>query len=309
MSRKKDIDCKLLQDLYIVQKLTTREIADKLNIHYATVHAHMKKCGIKGRTRKECIDVATKRGRKIVGGKGEACHSYGVSKLDEISFTKDDLEFWYIKEEWSSKQIAEKYDVSPTMILNYLRKYGIRVRTVKEVGFQRQFKVSKKVLHELYIEQEKPLVEIAKMFEATHHTVKNLLKEYEIPIRTAKEVTVLKIQQGKVSGSNHPSWKGGKWKDHQGYVHIKMPDYPRARKDGYIREHFVVWEAYNGEIPEGYHIHHLNGIKDDNRIENLCAMPSKNHKVYISTLNAKIKELEEEVQSLRTQLVQKEISD
>lgn len=34
-------------------------------------------------------------------------------------------------------------------------------------------------------------------------------------------------------------------------------------------EHRVVWEEEFGEIPAGYVIHHINGVKKDNRIENL----------------------------------------
>lgn len=50
------------------------------------------------------------------------------------------------------------------------------------------------------------------------------------------------------------------------------------RADGYVgifiggKYHFahrVIWEMHNGEIPEGLVIDHINGIRDDNRIENL----------------------------------------
>lgn len=33
--------------------------------------------------------------------------------------------------------------------------------------------------------------------------------------------------------------------------------------------HRVVYETFKGEIPKGYQINHINGIKTDNRIENL----------------------------------------
>jgi len=35
------------------------------------------------------------------------------------------------------------------------------------------------------------------------------------------------------------------------------------------RAHRMIWESVNGPIPEGFQINHINGIKDDNRIENL----------------------------------------
>jgi hypothetical protein len=34
-------------------------------------------------------------------------------------------------------------------------------------------------------------------------------------------------------------------------------------------EHRETWEKINGKIPDGFVIHHVNGIRSDNRIENL----------------------------------------
>ena len=41
--------------------------------------------------------------------------------------------------------------------------------------------------------------------------------------------------------------------------------------------HRYVWEFYNGKIPDGYDIHHLNEKKHDNRIENLECLPKSEH--------------------------------
>jgi hypothetical protein len=53
---------------------------------------------------------------------------------------------------------------------------------------------------------------------------------------------------------------GGKSTD--GYRHVKV--------NGKLhRTHRLIWIMHNGDIPEGLCIDHENGIKDDNRIENL----------------------------------------
>lgn len=37
----------------------------------------------------------------------------------------------------------------------------------------------------------------------------------------------------------------------------------------YDRAHRVVWILHHGPIPEGYEVDHINGLRHDNRIENL----------------------------------------
>lgn len=60
-----------------------------------------------------------------------------------------------------------------------------------------------------------------------------------------------------------------------------MPEHKRADKSGYVMEHILIFEKESGiEIPNGCCIHHLNGIKDDNRIENLCLMTHSAHTVF-----------------------------
>lgn len=59
-------------------------------------------------------------------------------------------------------------------------------------------------------------------------------------------------------------------------------------------EHRYIWEQINGKILKGWIIHHLNGLKGDNRIENLVAMPRSDHdsKSLVNALKARIRQLE-----------------
>jgi hypothetical protein len=57
----------------------------------------------------------------------------------------------------------------------------------------------------------------------------------------------------------------------------RMPGHPLASRDGYVLEHRLVLHAAGVEIPPGHHVHHVNGVKDDNRIENLVALPASDH--------------------------------
>ena len=43
-------------------------------------------------------------------------------------------------------------------------------------------------------------------------------------------------------------------------------------------EHVMVWESHFGPVPKGMEIHHVNGDKLDNRIENLKALTRLQHK-------------------------------
>lgn len=43
------------------------------------------------------------------------------------------------------------------------------------------------------------------------------------------------------------------------------------------RLHRVVWEYHNGDIPNGYHVHHIDGDRTNNAIENLSLLQGSTH--------------------------------
>lgn len=108
------------------------------------------------------------------------------------------------------------------------------------------------------------------------------------------------------TGEHSASWKGG-IKKSDGYVFVYAPNHPRVqnskrgRSRRYVAEHILVWErTHNKPLPTDWCIHHLNGIRHDNRIENLIALPLKKHSSWtlLKKLQARIHELEQ-IQQLR----------
>ncbi len=69
-----------------------------------------------------------------------------------------------------------------------------------------------------------------------------------------------------------------------GYVLVYRPDHPYAAKDGYIFEHRLVMETKLGRhLLPGEVVHHVNGIRGDNRPENLELMDHAAHTVHHHT--------------------------
>lgn len=71
-------------------------------------------------------------------------------------------------------------------------------------------------------------------------------------------------------GSGHPNYKRGYYKTPGGYVTLTgHPNHPNARK-GKISEHTLVMsQMLDRPLEKGESVHHKNGIRDDNRPENL----------------------------------------
>lgn len=83
-------------------------------------------------------------------------------------------------------------------------------------------------------------------------------------------------------GDKSNGWKGGRFKLN-GYVYIYCPSHPRSVKGGkggggYVLEHRLVIEKSIGRyLTKEEDVHHINGIKDDNRLENLKLVSHYNH--------------------------------
>ena len=76
-------------------------------------------------------------------------------------------------------------------------------------------------------------------------------------------------------------------KNDQGYIQIYIPEHPNKSKQGYVFEHRIVMEKnIKRFLKKTEHVHHINGVKDDNRVENLIILSSnKHHKIHSKEIN------------------------
>lgn len=71
-------------------------------------------------------------------------------------------------------------------------------------------------------------------------------------------------------GEVHPAWGSGRTVNRDGYVLVKRRGHPNADSQGYVREHTLVMSEILGRpLVKGESVHHKNGIRADNRPENL----------------------------------------
>lgn len=118
-------------------------------------------------------------------------------------------------------------------------------------------------------------------------------------------------KEGKLGDKSH-TWRGGKHLDSHGYVWIYLlpGDFfesmiPSVRYARCVAEHRLVMAKSLGRCLHTWEaVHHINGIKHDNRIENLQLLGTEKHNTTtryefkINNLNKRIVELANEVARL-----------
>ena len=173
--------------------------------------------------------------------------------------------------------------------------------------------INRDELYSLYWDKQLSAREIGGLKGVTDGCVFNWLRRLNIPRRSPSEFTKLAYEKHPypLVGESHPQWKG--MTRHSGYIYIHIyPDHPfycMAQKGGWVAEHRLVMARHISRALLPWEVvHHINGIKDDNRIENLELLPSNTQHIpsirwqmEISKRDIKIADLEQEIKSLKKQ--------
>ena len=101
-------------------------------------------------------------------------------------------------------------------------------------------------------------------------------------------------------------WRGGRLRSEGGYIRVLVnPEdffYPMANPKNYVLEHRLIMAKHlQRRLLSWEVVHHRNGIRDDNRLENLQLLPSQSHHVPYIIMEKKIRRLETRIAYLETE--------
>ncbi len=107
-------------------------------------------------------------------------------------------------------------------------------------------------------------------------------------------------------GEKNPQWNGGRYKDGYGYVRVKLHTddffHPMRTKGGYVLEHRLAMAKHLGRNLHPWEVvHHRNGIRDDNRLENLHLATDASHR-QITRMEMILKRQSKEIKQLKVEL-------
>jgi hypothetical protein len=212
---------------------------------------------------------------------------------------KAKLENMYLSQKMSMREISEKLNIPEFKIRKMIISYGIRIRTKSEnttIVFEKKLgftpNLSKEEAEDMYFKKRMSLTDIVKETKIPYNRLRNIFKELGIEIRTRADG--LRYVRHKLGQAN----KGKKrvfTEEHKRNLRLGIiKKWERSangitqKRDGYIEYtrgvnkyrgvHVVKMEEKIGrKLLPGEVVHHINGIKNDNRMENLQLMTNVEH--------------------------------
>lgn len=276
---------------YIKEKLSTTKIGKLSEIGNETICRWLKKYNIPIRSRVEGYHLFYTQ--KIKNNK------YCIKKNNKYCNRK-----WlyqkYIVERLSAVKISKICGINDVTIGKWLREHNIPIHThyINHNNSLISKYMNKEWLNKKSVEEKLTITEIAKLSKLSCSTIYKYLRKYDTPIYSIKKVR----EKGKFIGEKAPGWKGGRH-IYGDYVEVWIsPNSPFASMTNtrHIVEHRLVMAKHLNRCLEPWEIvHHINGIKTDNRIENLELVKVSEHYILHRQNNL----LKKEVRKLRELLL------
>lgn len=153
--------------------------------------------------------------------------------------------------------IGSRYKAAPLTVVAVLRKHGV---TIHRPGQRPRILTDdeRSELLERYAQGDVSLITLAREYGMGMDKIRGIVREAGIKVRRR--------------GANAPGWKGGRIRHREGYIRVvRDPDDPLTSGEGrYVMEHRLAMARHLGRpLRRSETVHHINGVKDDNRIENL----------------------------------------
>lgn len=215
----------------------------------------------------------------------------------EIYKNIDWLKLQYCDKRIPITEIAKLANTSHAQISRYTKRLGLsrlplspskkaiekqRQTILKHSSYNTHGKISTPVsfnyrnknwLKSKYQKEKLSMHNIANLCGVTHSCVLRWMIKYSIPRRVPTN-----------KGDENGNYKDGT-KLHSGYKLIKTKNHPQAQANGYMREHRLIMEKHlNRYLTANEHIHHKDGNKLNNNINNLELMTNTEHKHYEQSL-------------------------
>lgn len=175
----------------------------------------------------------------------------------------------YIRQEYLEKKrtmnsIGRELGMKRDKLAWYFRRYDIPTRDNTARGKPEVAAAIAERIKAEHWEGKKSLHQIAEEMGLSYSGIQWYTREYGIPVRSRVE-SMLRASDG-----HGFLWKGGRWKHESGYIMVKRNGHQMANSAGYVPEHRLVMAEFAGRmLDKDEVVHHVNGVKDDNRVENL----------------------------------------
>lgn len=212
----------------------------------------------------------------------------GIPKKIECKLTKDELEYLYCEQNLTQKQLASilgiKSDITMRKILHSYNIDTNKNRKLAELTKKGMSDLEfKNYLKGLYLDKHFSINQISKKLNVSSATITKYFKKYNIQLFTQKESAKLFYSLEK-----NKKWNGGKIISSHGYVQIHKPNHPYCDDRGYVYEHRLVIEKQICRyLSTNEVIHHIDGNKLNNSLENLRLMTNEEHSKFHNNLRRK----------------------